>query len=270
MISPAATNNRKLTNTPSSYGGISYLLPFVFLLMEPTSTQPAGGYSGAGSAASSTSHGTTGSDFSTTAAHATGGSAYPTEGAAPASGGMQGMLDNALTTGKDALASGKKWLADSGLADQAQQLPQAAKDFGAKAMDRINGLTNTQKAVGVGLLAAGIAFLATRGRSRKDDGEYRHVPRRSPFSKKQYGADDSYGQGQRRSWGNSRYGTAGSSRVSSGSGYSSQGSHSSDFGQSAPSQGRRRDQGPTSGSRYDANRSGGQNPNNVDDLNSAF
>lgn len=236
--------------------------------MEPTSTQPYGNHSGANSPTSFTSHGATGSDFSTTAAHATGNSAYPTEGAAPASGGLQGVLDSALSTGKNAVASGKQWLTDSGLVDQAQQLPQAAKDLGTKALDRINGLTTTQKAVGVGLLAAGIAFLATRSKSKSDDGEYRHVPRRSPFSKKQYGsADDSYGQGQRRSWGNSRYGTAGGSRVSSGSGHSS--GHSSDFGQAAPSQGRRRDQGPASGSRYDASRSGGQNPNNADS-NSAF
>ncbi|MGI4869771.1 MAG: hypothetical protein ACRYFX_01190 [Janthinobacterium lividum] len=223
--------------------------------MEPTPTQPTSDYTGSASSSSSSDA----SSFSTTAAHATGSSNYPIESAAPASSGIQGVLDNALSTGKDALASGKKWLADSGLADQAQQLPQTAKDLGTKAWERINGLSNTQKAVGVGLLAAGIALLATR--SRKDeDGEYRHVPRRSPFAKKQYGpaADDSYAQNSRRSssWGGSRYGSASSSRVSSGSG------HSNDFGRDSAGTGRRRDQGPSSGSRYDASRSGGQNPNN--------
>lgn len=247
--------------------------------MEPTSHQP----SGLGSAAHRTPHSDQTSPvdptFSTTAAHATGDTPMPSGSPAqPAANGVQGKLN-------DALASGKKWLNDSGLADKAQQLPQAAKDLGNKAITSVSGLTTTQKAVGVGLLAAGIAFLATRGKKNKsDDGEYRHKPRRSPFDHQPHTRDGDYAYDRKgqRPWGTSRYGTssapAGKGRVSSGSGYTSSPSaahsHSADHGRPTAdrhaSNGPRRDQGPASGSRYDASVSGGQNPNNLDQLNSAF
>ena len=235
--------------------------------MEPTFNQPYSGATDSTSYADTTA--SADSQFSTTAAHATGDSPYPTDSATPT-----GSIHDRMN---DALASGKKWLTDSGLADQAQQLPQVAKDLGTKAWARINGLSNTQKAVGVGLLAAGVAFLATRSnRSHDDEGEYRHKPRRSPFSKKPFGeADDSYAKNSRRPWGSSRYGSASGSRVSSGSGYSSS-SHSADFGRdssesSRSGSGQRRDQGPSAaGSRYNSRTSGSQNPNNSDELSSAF
>ena len=138
--------------------------------MEPTPTQPNNGYpsSTTPSHAGSSNASTSGSDgqFSTTAAHATGTGKYPTDYSnsvgQPAADGLQGTLNNAL-------ASGKKWLNDSGISDKAQQLPQSAKDLGNKALHSVSGLTNTQKAVGVGLLAAGIAFLATPGRQKTQE-----------------------------------------------------------------------------------------------------
>jgi len=61
------------------------------------------------------------------------------------------------------------------------------------------------------------------------------------------------------------------------SGHTSAPAHSNDFGsqtgaghQASSIGNQRRDQGPASGSRYDAHTSGGQNPNNLDELNSAF
>jgi len=291
--------------------------------MEPTSTQPNNGYSSSSNASSAGADG----QFSTTAAHATGTGHFPADYSAPtqpASGtGVKDKLNDAVATGKeklndvvatgkdklnDAVASGKKWLNDSGVADKAQQLPQTAKDLGNKAVQSVSGLTTTQKAVGVGLLAAGVAFLITRGKKHKsDEGEYRHRPRRSPFDHQPHTRDASgyEGRGQ-RPWGGSRYGSApgqnkpgygqqpGRSRVNAGSGYpsvapyvndfgsqqsghTSAPAHSNDFGsqtgaghQASSIGNQRRDQGPASGSRYDAHTSGGQNPNNLDELNSAF
>ena len=274
-------------------------------LMEPTPTQPTHGYSGSTTppyvgSPNDASHAGDG-QFSTTAAHATGTGKFPTDYTTPTSqpsaGGVQGTLNNAL-------ASGKKWLNDSGISDKAQQLPQSAKELGNKALNSVNSLTTTQKAVGVGLLAAGIAFLATRGGKNKkrkgDDGEYRQKIRRSPFDHQPHtkDGDHAYDRKGQRPWGASRYGSGpnqgqqpqpGRSRVASGSGYSSAPSHSNDFGSSRQSSnrstsvgnssygndaqsgsGQRRDQGPASGSQYDAKTSGGQNPNNLDQLNSAY
>ncbi len=251
--------------------------------MQPISTQPHGNQAG-----SASSHATPHSDqtspvdphFSTTAAHATGDTPYPSASPAqPAASGLQSKLN-------DVVASGKKWLNDSGIADKAQQLPQTAKDLGSKAVASVNGLTTTQKAVGVGLLAAGIAFLATRGKKHKkhqsDDGDYRRRPRRSPFDHQPHTKDGDYAYDPRgqRPWGTSRYGTAaapaGKARVNSGSGYTSSpaASHSADHGRTTTSRrtsvgsssygsSQRRDQGPSSGSHYDVNTSGQQNPNNV-------
>ncbi|MVN76353.1 hypothetical protein GO988_08455 [Hymenobacter sp. HMF4947] len=250
--------------------------------MEPTSSQPFGGTTGSASNPYSASHSDTPSSgesqFSTTAAHATGSSPYPTDSAAPTASGVQGTLN-------DALASGKKWLNDSGIADKAQQLPKSAKELGNKALTSVSGLTTTQKAVGVGLLAAGVAFLLTRGgKDKSDDGDYRRRPRRSPFDHQHSTKDGDgyYDRKGQRPWGASRYGAgpgpSGKARVNSGSGYTStpSTSHSADFGRPSSERsdshggGHRRDQGPATGSKYDSHKSGGQNPNNLDDLNSAF
>lgn len=203
--------------------------------------------------------------------------------------GIQAILDSS----KQALENGKKWLEDSDLTDKAKELPQKAKELGSQAWAAINGLSTTQKAVGVGLLAAGVAFLATRGQKPKkgkhrkaDKGEYihkaQHSPfeQHSPFGKKPRGMEEPKG-GPRgpRPWGTSRYGAAagpaGKPRVSSGSGYTSAPApHSPDHGRighQGPQPGQRRDQGPaTAGGRYDVHTSGSQNPNNLDQLNSAY
>lgn len=178
--------------------------------------------------------------------------------------GIQAVLDS----GKQTVDSGKKWLEDSDLAGKAKELPQKAKALGDKALDSFNGLSTTQKAVGVGVLAAGVAFLLTRGRHKK--GSAHHDSKSGRRSK-----DDFFGhqphtpkgnepisRGQ-RPWGTSRYGAqapSGKPRVQAGSGPGPQG----------PRGNQRRDQGPASGSRYDARTGGHQNPNNLDDLSSAF
>ncbi|RYY19581.1 MAG: hypothetical protein EOO36_05465 [Cytophagaceae bacterium] len=236
--------------------------------MDSTSHQPFGS---AAPHASSTSP--VDPTFSTTAAHATGGNPVPTSASQPADDSLKGKLDSAV-------ASGKKWLKDSGVTEQAQQLPQKAKDLSKQALTSINGLTNTQKAVGVGLLAAAVAFLLTKGgKGKRKAPEYRDRPRKSPFDHQPHTKDGDYAYDRKgqRPWGNSRFGTAaapaGKPRVASGSGYTSApaSSHSADMGRSAaPSQhasasgaSQRRDQGPASGSKYDANTSGSQNPNNI-------
>lgn len=273
--------------------------------MEPTPTQPTHGsttptnspYIGSPATSSPASDG----QFSTTAAHATGTGKYPTSyttpNSEPTASGVQGTINNVL-------ASGKKWLNDSGISDKAQQLPQAAKELGNKAVDSVSGLSTTQKAAVVGLVAAGVAFLITRGgkkkKHKKHAGDYRAKAQRSPFDHQPHtkDGDHAYDRKGQRPWGASRYGSgasqqnqgqAGRSRVSSGSGYSSSASHSNDFGSQQGSHnpnmagrsyaygsdaqqasGQRRDQGPASGSHYDAKTSGSQNPNNLDQLNSAY
>ena len=253
--------------------------------MEPTSHQPFGSIVGSASSDGITHSENTSpvdSTFSTTAAHATGDNPYPADTTAqPADGSLKGKLDSAVASGKtkldDAVASGKKWLADTGVADQAQQLPQKAKDLGNQALTKVNGLTTTQKAVSVGIIAAGVAFLLVRGgKKKKSAGEYRDRPRKSPFDHQPStkDGDHAYDRRGQRPWGNSRYGgpsaPANKPRVASGSGYTSAPSstHSADHGRttasshSAPT-GQRRDQGPASGSKYDASVGGSQNPNNL-------
>lgn len=82
------------------------------------------------------------------------------------------VLDTAVQTGK-------KWLDDSGVLNKATELPQAAKQWGTKALDSVNALSTTQKVVGGTLLLAGVAYLSTRGKSKSksksksDDMDYR-------------------------------------------------------------------------------------------------
>jgi len=188
---------------------------------------------------------------------------------------------SALSGAQDALssvvASGKKWLDESHLLDQAGQLPQQARAYGQQALSRVGALSTTQKVVGISLLTAGIAFLATRGKRRKnEESEYRAKPRRSPFEGRKSDAGYGPGPGEQRG----RYGAGssagGSGRVSSGSSYGA-GRHDNDFGKQAgqggasgsyggSGSGSRRDQGP---GRYDARTGGRQNPN-VDDDTLAF
>jgi hypothetical protein len=247
--------------------------------MEPTSPQSFGSTpSPANGAAHSDNTSPVDATFSTTAAHATGDTPYPTDSPAqPAASGVKAKLD-------DALESGKKWLSNSGVADQAQQLPQKAKDLGTKAWTSVSGLTTTQKAVSVGVLAAGVAFLLTRGKGKKSTSEYRDKPRKSPFDHQPStrDGDHAYDRKGQRPWGASRYGTsptppkpAGKGRPLAGSGHTPPDhGHTPDHGRpaplhrsasagGAPTPGPRRDQGPATGSQYDAKTSGSQNPNNL-------
>lgn len=190
--------------------------------------------------------------------------------------GIQAILDS----GKQTLDEGKSWLKDSDLADKAKELPQKAKELGNKALSKVDGLTTTQKYAAIGVVAATVAYLVVRS-SNKKDGKDRLKDRRSPFAKKgPRGDDDKHGpRAQQRPWGSSRYGSAaapasaGRGRVNAGSGpRHDHPDHQRDHGQrpTPPAPGQRRDQGPASGSRYDASKSGSQNPNNADQLNSAF
>ena len=72
---------------------------------------------------------------------------------ANASGGT--VLDTAVQ-------SGKKWIENSGLLNNVNQLPQGLKDFGNRAVAKVSDLTTTQKVVGGALLAVGLGWLATR------------------------------------------------------------------------------------------------------------
>ena len=64
-----------------------------------------------------------------------------------------------------AVERGKQWINDSGIGDKVNQLPQQARDLGNKAKEGFGSLSTTQKIVGGAILAAGIGWLASRGRS---------------------------------------------------------------------------------------------------------
>ncbi len=115
-----------------------------------------------------------------------------------------------------ALNSGKKWIEDSGVLDSVNQLPQALKDLGNRAVSRVNNLSTTQKIVGGAILAAGLGWLATRkGKSSSDDN--------SDSSAYNYGRQRDAGSYGRKSYG---YQTpdASTSRADSGSPYAKGGS----------------------------------------------
>ena len=67
------------------------------------------------------------------------------------------------------LEQGKQWINDSNLGQRLNDLPQAAADLGNRAVNRVKNLSTTQKVVGGAILAAGLGWLATRGRSAKSD-----------------------------------------------------------------------------------------------------
>ncbi|WP_210514444.1 hypothetical protein [Hymenobacter terricola] len=122
-----------------------------------------------------------------------------------------------------ALNSGKKWIEDSGVLNSVNQLPQSLKDLGNRALDRVNGLSTTQKVVGGAILAAGIGWLATRKGKSSDSSDS------SPYN---YGRQRDAGSYGRRSYGyqapdasTSRPTASGvSNRTDSGSPYGNSGS----------------------------------------------
>ncbi len=126
--------------------------------------------------------------------------------------------------------SGKKWIEDSGVLDSVNQLPQSLKDLGTRALDKVNGLSMTQKVVGGAILAGGIAWLATRkGKSESSES--------SPYN---YGRQRDAGSYGRRRYGyqapdasTGRRPAAGTTgRSDSGAPYANSGSH---FGSSTSS-----------------------------------
>jgi hypothetical protein len=125
------------------------------------------------------------------------------------------LLDSALN-------SGKQWIEDSGVLNSVNQLPQSIKDLGNRALDKVNGLSTTQKVVGGAILAAGIGWLATRKGKSSSSSES------SPYN---YGRQRDAGSYGRRSYGyqapdasTSRRPEAGSGRSDSGAPYGSGGS----------------------------------------------
>ena len=131
-----------------------------------------------------------------------------------------------------ALDSGKKWIEDSSVLNSVNQLPQSIKDLGNRALDKVNGLSTTQKVVGGAILAAGIGWLATR-KGKSDSSES------SPYN---YGRQRDAGSYGRRSYGyqapdasTSRRPVAGSGRSDSGSAYSNGGSRYGTSGSDASS-----------------------------------
>jgi hypothetical protein len=134
-----------------------------------------------------------------------------------------------------ALNSGKQWIEDSGVLNNVNQLPQSLKDLGNRALDKVNGLSTTQKVVGGAILAAGIGWLATRkGKSESSES--------SPYN---YGRQRDAGSYGRRSYGyqapdasTSRRPEAGSGRSDSGAPYGNGGSRygsNSNYGSDASS-----------------------------------
>ena len=90
-----------------------------------------------------------------------------------------------------ALNSGKKWIEDSGVLNNVNQLPQSLKDLGNRALGKVSGLSTTQKVVGGAILAGGIAWLATR-KGKSDSSE---------SSSYNYGRQRDAGSYGRRSYG---------------------------------------------------------------------
>ncbi len=100
--------------------------------------------------------------------HATASTAGATSASASASSTDQQPAAEA-TLVDQVLEQGRQWINDSSLGQRLNDLPQAAIDLGNRAVDRVKNLTTTQKIVGGAILAAGLGWLATRGRSAKSD-----------------------------------------------------------------------------------------------------
>jgi hypothetical protein len=147
----------------------------------------------------------------------------PVDQAGPAESQSEGQSGSQEGTLLDtALNSGKKWIEDSGVLNNVNQLPQGLKDFGTRALDKVNGLSTTQKVVGGAILAAGIGWLATRKGKSESSSES------SPYN---YGRQRDAGSYGRRSYGyqapdasTSRRPVAGSGRTDSGAPYGKGGS----------------------------------------------
>ncbi|GAB3860656.1 hypothetical protein GCM10028822_38880 [Hymenobacter terrigena] len=141
-----------------------------------------------------------------------------------------------------ALNSGKKWIEDSGVLNSVNQLPQSLKDLGNRALDRVNGLSTTQKVVGGAILAGGIAWLATR-KGKSDSSEsssYNYGRQRDAgsYGRRSYGYQAPDATTSRRSAaGTTGRSDSGAPYANSGSRFGSSGSYSSDASSSKSSSG---------------------------------
>jgi hypothetical protein len=139
-----------------------------------------------------------------------------------------------------ALNSGKKWIKDSGVLDNVNQLPQGVKDWGSRALSRVNELSTTQKVVGGAILAAGLGWLALRkGKSSSSDSaSYNYGKQRDTgsYGRRSYGyqAPDASTSRKSASGASSRsdsgspYGNSGSRYGGSGANYGSGSSYKND------------------------------------------
>lgn len=98
---------------------------------------------------------------------------------------------------------GKKWIEDSNLGQRVNDLPNTLRDFGQQAVSRVGSLSTTQKIVGGAILAAGLGWLATRGRSARGQSDT-----------ESYGAASGSRPGSRYS--SNSYGSRGSASYASG------------------------------------------------------
>ena len=137
-----------------------------------------------------------------------------------------------------ALNGGKKWIEDSGVLNGVNQLPHSLKDLGNRAVDRINGLSTTQKVVGGAILAAGLGWLATR-KGKSSDGSassastYSRQRDAGSYGRKNYGyqaPDASNRPDSSSAYGNSRFGSSGNYGAEAGSTDAKSGSGRNDSG----------------------------------------
>lgn len=158
-------------------------------------------------------------------------------------GNTNKMLDTAIE-------AGKKWIQDSGVLRNAGQLPEAAKEWGTKALGRVSGLSTTQKVFGGAMLLAGVAYLTTRGKGKpsysSDDDDTDHRSARRTGSDYKQGGWAGYAGGKpasrRGTEAGSRadvssYGTERRASGSSSYGRSTGSSHDMDFGSGRESSG---------------------------------
>ena len=186
--------------------------------------QSGTGASGAGgNAGGGRKMGAAGQGASASAGSQSGDQSAQTSGSSPKQD--EGQAGNQILN--TALESGKKWIEDSGVLNNVNQLPQSVKNWGSRAVTRVSDLTTTQKIVGGALLAVGIGYLATRKNSGKADKSQSRYGRQSGGN---YGRSSGY---QAPDASNSRRSSVGSGRTDSGSAYGNSTSGAGSYGGNA-------------------------------------
>lgn len=148
------------------------------------------------------------------------------------------------------LQDGKKWIENSGILNSVNQLPQALKDLGNRAVTRVSDLSTTQKVVGGALLAVGLGWLVTR-KSKSSDSSvpYKYGRAKSDdYGRQSYGYQAPDASTSRQSDNGAAYGGSasryGNTRIYSDSGSGFEAS-------AAPEHGTQSAKGSTYGSRND-------------------